>query len=95
MQALHQAQFINHFGDFREDLTDPLSTFAMLGKAIGTFHQIAGLGKLDSWFLTRIRLAVITAKGRLVVEGVDLRRPTVHEQEDDSFGPGGKPGEPG
>ena len=83
MQALDQAQVVDHFGDFGKDFADPLSAFSVLRKAIGTFHQIAGLGKLHTWLLTGIGFAVITPKGRLVIEGVDLRRSTVHEQKDD------------
>ena len=39
--------------------------FSVLSKAIGTFHQIAGLGKLRHVALTGIGFAVITPKGRL------------------------------
>ena len=36
------------------------------------------------------RLAVVALEQRLVVERIDVRRPPLHEQEDDPLGPGGE-----
>ena len=56
----------------------------------GGGEELAGPIELDPRLLEREGLAVVALEQRLVVEGVDLRRPAAHEEEDDPLGPGRK-----
>ena len=72
VETFDQTQLVDHLGDFGKDFADPLSAFSVLGKAIRAFHLVAGLGKLNSGFLTWIGFAVVTPEGWFVVKGIDL-----------------------
>ena len=61
---------------------------AVLPELPGRAEQRPGLGELDAGLRERQGLAVVALEQRLVVERVDVRRPPLHEQEDDPLGPG-------
>ena len=85
VQALDEAQVIYSLRDMREEIAHPCAGFAVLLKLPRTREKIFCLRKLHARFREWKRLAVITLKQRLVVEGVDLRRSAMHEQEDDAL----------
>jgi hypothetical protein len=94
VEALHEAEAIDDLGDVGEELADPRPALAMLLEPPRTPEQVAGLGELDAGLLSGEGLAVVALQARLVVEGVDLRRAAVHEQEDHPLGPRGEVGGP-
>ena len=66
------------FATCGDEFGNPHSTFAVLGKVPHRGHE----GLFLFVFLTAIREEL-----RLVVEHIVLRRPAVHEEEDDPFWP--------
>ena len=85
VQALDEAQVIHSLRDMREEIAHPCAGFAVLLKLPRTREKILCLRKLHARFREWKRLAVIALKQRLVIEGVDLRRSAMHEQEDDAL----------
>ena len=51
-------------------------------------QEVAALGELHLAFREGERLAIVFLELRLVVEEVDVRRATVHEEEDHALGAG-------
>ena len=84
----HDAQVVDALGDVREQIADrhaalpvacwnfqgDLSVLPMLLNCVGSHLHLE-------------RLAVLPVEPRLGVERVDLRRPAVHVEKDDVFGP--------
>ena len=65
------------------------SAFAVLAKLPGRFQQPAGVPFGESErSLEWQRLAVITVEQGLRIEGIQMRRPAVHEHEDHALGAG-------
>ena len=72
--------------DVREQVADQQSRFAARLELPRAGEQVAGLGELDSRFLAGVWLAIVLLERGLVIKRIDLRRPAVHEQEDDALG---------
>ena len=53
----------------------------------GDFSSLPGLGELHARLREGVRLAVVALEQRLGVERVDVRRPALHEEEDDALRP--------
>ena len=83
---VEKADVVDMPGDMREKLADMDSALAILAELPRRPEKIAGGGELDSRLLERQFLAVVGLELRLVVEGVDLRRPPLHEHEDHPLG---------
>ena len=79
MQALDEAEIVDHFRGLGEDLAHPLAGAAVLLPLVRAGHQAAGLGELNPWLRKRELLAMIGLKLRFVVKGVDLRWAAMHE----------------
>ena len=75
-----------HVAEVREQVADPLAALAVLLELplrpddAALVLLAAAAERLD-----RDRLAVEAVELRLVVEGIDVARPAVHEQEDDAL----------
>ncbi len=86
VHAVEKAQVVDALTHMRKQLTHPGSRLAVLPKLPGAGQQVSRIRGHHAGFVERQRLAMIARQERLVVERVDLRRPTVHEQEDDPLG---------
>jgi hypothetical protein len=95
MQALDEAEVVDHLRHVGEELAHPSAALPVLTERPGAAQQVAGLGELHAWLGLRERLAVVPLQERLVVEGVDLRRTAMHEEEDHALGAGRRVRQPG
>ena len=77
LHAVDDAEFVGLLCDTRHEFGNPHSTLAVLGEVPHRGHE--------RLFLF-VFLAAIRKELRLVVEHVVLRRPAVHEEEDDPLG---------
>ena len=83
------AQIVRASGDLGEQLADGNAAFAAPLEFPGGAHQAAGLLGIEGQrALDRQGLAVVAVQAGFRIEGVDVRDTAVHEQEDDSLGPG-------
>ena len=75
-----------------KDLADPGAALAVLGELERRLHHRADLLREEAGVLVEALqlLAVALLQLRLVVPGIDLARPAVHEQPDDALRLGGK-----
>ena len=85
--GVQEADVVDMPGDMGKELADVDPALAIFAELPRRPEQIAGGGELDARLLERQFLAVVGLELRLVVEGVDLRRPPLHEHEDHPFGP--------
>ena len=72
-----------HFGEEVADLHAALAAGPELPRRL---QQVPGGGELHPRLLPGDGLPVVLLEHRLGVEGIDLARPAVHEQEDDALG---------
>ena len=86
--GVQETDVIDMPGDMGKELADMDPALAILAELPRRPEKIAGGGKLDPRLLERQLLTVVGLKLRLVVEGVDLRRPPLHEHEDHALGTG-------
>ena len=79
---LTHAQLVGVLGQLGEQLGDPQAALAVLAETPRRAQQLGrwARGPAD-------RLAVVGGQLRLVVEGIDVRRPALHAQEDDALRP--------
>jgi len=76
------ARFVGALSDVREQIADrqpALAVLLELPRLASVFADVVELRRLD---LRGERLAVVLLQRRLRVEGIDLTRPAVHEQEE-------------
>ena len=78
------AQVIDARRDVWEDLADLDPALAVLAESVGRGEGGPGTA-FGAEILARQHLAGVPVERRLGIEGVDVRRPTVHEQVDDAF----------
>ena len=82
VHRVDEAEFIDVLGDVGEQVTDPLAGFAVLLETEGAGEQ-AALGVPQRLAIDQLGpLAGVLLQQRLVVESVDLRGATGHEQLD-------------
>jgi hypothetical protein len=87
MHAVDEAQVIGMFGQVWEQVRNPQAALPVLAESPGgrqQRHHLAGL--------MAVRLAGIGVQLRLVIEGVNVGWPAVHEQENHPFGSWGEVG---
>ncbi len=85
----HDAQVVGTASDVRQEIADvesALSAFAKLPRRLERRTDVVELRRL---YLHFERQAVLAIQPRLGVERIDLRRPAVHVEKDDPFGPRG------
>jgi hypothetical protein len=82
---VEKADVVHTASHMGKQFADRDSTLSVLPKAPWRSQQVAGWSKLDTWLGKGQRFAVILLQLWLVVEGVDLRGPTLHEHEDHAF----------
>ena len=87
VHGLDETKIVDDACDIGKQLADPGSALAVLLKLPGRFEEVEGFAGNDLWTLEGKWFPVVALQERLVVEGVDLRRPSVHEQENDSLCP--------
>jgi hypothetical protein len=90
VDGLKETDIVDCTGDVGEELADPGSAFAVLAKRPWRSQQLSGARELDGRLLNGKRLAISALQLWLIVERVHVGRSTVHEEEDDSLGFGGK-----
>ena len=81
---IDHAQVIDVLSDMRKQIADPRPALAVLPKLPRRLQQVSGRRRENSRLRKRQRLPMIPFEQRLVIERVDLRRPTVHEEKNDS-----------
>ena len=86
MQTLDEAAVVDDLRDIRKEITHPRAALTVLAKLPRACEQISSFSKLHARLGKRKGLAMIARKQRLVVEGVDLRRTTMHEEKDHTLG---------
>src|SRR5687768_12267930 len=86
--GVQEGHIVDLFREMRKDLGNPGTTFAMLSKSERRLHQGTDLAREETGVLIEAREFLTVALGelRLVVPGIDLAGPTVHEQPDDALG---------
>jgi hypothetical protein len=84
MHGSNDAQVICAGAQMWKDLADFESGLPMSSKLKWGFHQPAGLS-LCFQVCTRWTLPIVFGQSGFRVEGVDLRRSTIHKQVDDPF----------
>ncbi len=90
VHAVQEAEVVDVLVDVREQAGGPATRLAVLGIVPERFHQLlrralAGLG--DRARIRQVeRLLVVALQARLVVEGVHVADPALHEQEDHALG---------
>ena len=84
VHGTNDTALIDHLGDIRKRLADmdPTSSVTLKGK--GGWHEPGGLGLLVE--IPRRLCALKARKGRLGIEGIDVRGPSIHEQENHPLG---------
>ncbi len=87
VDRLQEAKLVRHRADLVEKLADHLAAFAPGAERIRRAQQL--LVSLDD------RLVVVPLEHRLVVEGVQVRQATGHEEDDQVLGPRGEVAGPG
>ena len=90
VQRMDEAEVVHAFGHVRKQFADPMPLSPCCCEFPGRVQQVAGRGELHARLGERQRLAVVAVEKRLVIERIDVRRPALHEQEDDPFRPGWK-----
>ena len=86
MNGFDQTKLIRHLCDMWKEFTDPLSALSMATKGPRTRHEMPGLGELNTGFGKWEWLVMISSQKRLVVEGIDMRRASMHEKENHPLG---------
>ena len=87
VQGVEDAEVVDQLGDVREERADHDPALAVLLELPGRAEQLARLGELDPRLGEGERLAVVALEEGLVVERVHVRRPPLHEEEDDPLRP--------
>ena len=80
-------------GGVGEQLADGQATLAVPAEGPGGAQELAGVGELHPGLVEGQWLPVVLLQPGLVVEGVDLRGPSLHEQKQDPLGPRGVMGQ--
>ena len=83
VHRVDHAEVVHAPGQMREQLADRDPALAVLPEPERRAEQIPRLARHHPRLGERQGLAVVALQERLMVERVDLRRPAVHEQEDD------------
>ncbi len=89
-QRVDERHLVDVLGHVREDLGDPRPALAVLGQLERRLHQRADLVGEEAGVLVEALefLPVALVEFGLVVPGIDVGRPAVHEQPDDRLGLG-------
>jgi hypothetical protein len=92
MHGFDEANVIHALSEFGEEVADPGTGLAVLLEGPRGLEEIKGFPGDDLGAGEGQGLAVVALEQGLIVEGVDLGRAAVHEQEDDTLGTGGEVG---
>ena len=80
------AQIVCLLGHMRKQFAHGKTTFPVPMKPPRGLQQIALLGKRHTRQIERKRLPMITIQQRLWIKRIDVRRASLHEEENDAFG---------
>ena len=86
VQRVNEAHVVHALGDVGKEFAHGDTGLPVFRELPRRFEQRARLGELHPRLRTRVRFAVIAVQQRLGVEGIDLARAALHEQEDDPLG---------
>ena len=76
------AELIGYPGDMREEIAHPSTRLAVLTEFPGRCKRVAIVVELRGRSLHRKWLAIEIQQSRLWIKGINLRRPTIHVEED-------------
>lgn len=88
VEAPKDTEFVDVFGDVGKEFADGESGLTTLGELPWGLEQVPLLGEYDARQFEGRWFTIVASKGGFRIEGIDMRRPSFHEQEDDSFGAG-------
>ena len=87
VNRLQEAEVVGARPHLRKQVADHRAALSIGTELPRRFPQVGGFGKLDARLGEGKRLARVTDQRGLVVEGIHMRRPAVHAEEDDALGP--------
>ncbi len=92
VHRMDHAQVVGMLGRLRKQVRNPVPAFTILPELPGRFHdtmQVATAARFGNGtgIIKRHRLAVMFDHAGFEIEGIDVTRPALHEQKDDSLGP--------
>ena len=92
VKGVNETELVGMIRQFREKFADGMTTIPVTVEGPRGSEQVSSLGKLDLGLGKGQGFPMVALQGGFVVKGINLRRPSLHKEEDHPLGSLGETG---